>query len=81
MTVRTLFFAAYRDLLGVRSLEVDLPADATVGDLVRALRQRGGAFSALPEDPPVALNRSYVDRGASLSDGDEVAFLPPVAGG
>lgn len=81
VTVRTLFFAAYRDLLGVRSLDVDLAADATVEDLVRTLRDRGGPFSALPADPPVAVNRAYAGPEASLSDGDEVAFLPPVAGG
>lgn len=81
VTVRTLFFAAYRDLLGVRSLDVDLAPEATVEDLVRALRERGGAFSALPDDPPVAVNRAYAGPEASLSDGDEVAFLPPVAGG
>lgn len=81
MTVRTLFFAAYRDLLGVRTLDVELAPESTVEDLVRALRERGGAFSALPADPPVAVNRAHSSPKAPLSDGDEVAFLPPVAGG
>lgn len=81
VTVRTLFFASYRDLLGTRTLEVELSDDATVRDLIAALRGRGGAFAALPADPPVAVNRSYVDPATRLSEGDEVALLPPVAGG
>lgn len=81
VSVRTLFFAAYRDLLGTDSTRVDLPDGATVSDLVRTLRSRGQPFDALPDDPPVAVNRSYATPDERLEDGDEVAFLPPVAGG
>jgi molybdopterin converting factor small subunit len=31
--------------------------------------------------PPAAVNREYVDGETVLRDGDEVSFLPPVAGG
>jgi molybdopterin converting factor small subunit len=31
--------------------------------------------------PPAAVNREYVPASTALNDGDEVAFLPPVAGG
>ena len=31
--------------------------------------------------PPAAVNREYVGADTVLRDGDEVAFLPPVAGG
>ena len=79
--IRTLFFASYRELLGTEELRLDLPCGATVSDLVAALRSRGGAFTVLPSDPAVAVNRSYADRKALLSDGDEVALIPPVAGG
>jgi len=81
VSVEALFFAAYRDLLGTRTLSVDLPAGATVGDLVAALRSRGGAFSALPAEPAVAVNRAYAHLSETLEAGDEVAFIPPVAGG
>lgn len=81
MSVQALFFAAYRDLIGTRTLSVDLPEGSTVGDLVAALRDRGGPFSALPAEPAVALNRAYAALSETLQAGDEVAFIPPVAGG
>lgn len=81
ISVTALFFAAYRDLVGSAALELELPEGASVGDLVRRLRERGHPFDVLPEEPAVALNRKYAPLGARLSAGDEVAFIPPVAGG
>jgi len=79
--VRTLFFAAYRDLLGTSQLDVELDEGATVSDLVEALRGRGAPFDALPPEPAVAVNRTYALMSEPLGAGDEVAFIPPVAGG
>lgn len=81
VAVRTLFFAAYRDLLGTSELDVRLPAGATVADLVTELRGRGGAYASLPARPAVAVNREYAELENPLASGDEVAFIPPVAGG
>lgn len=81
MQVRTLFFASYRDLVGTGSLELQLPQGATVSDLVARLRNRGGPYGTLPPDPAVAVNREYARSDVALKDGDEVAFIPPVAGG
>jgi molybdopterin synthase sulfur carrier subunit len=81
ISVRTLFFAAYRDLVGAPELSVDLGDGATVGDLVAELRGRGSPFDRLPTEPAVAVNRSYAPLTERLGGGDEVAFIPPVAGG
>jgi molybdopterin converting factor subunit 1 len=81
ISVNALFFASYRDLIGTPSLSVELSEGATVGDLVRALRGRGAPFDALPEDPAVAVNRTYAFLDEPLGADDEVAFIPPVAGG
>lgn len=81
MDVQTLFFAAYRDLLETSALDVEVPEGTTVGDLVEQLRARGGAFEELPPDPAVAVNRAYAGPERRLEPGDEVAFIPPVAGG
>ena len=81
MLVRTLFFASYRDALGTDALDVDLPEGASVRELVRSIRARGAPFDRLPPAPAVAVNRTVVRGDARLSNGDEIAFLPPVAGG
>ena len=81
MTVQTLFFAAYRDLVGTSTLDVQLAEGATVADLVRELRGRGAPFDGLPAAPAVAVNRAYAGLDDALGAGDEVAFIPPVAGG
>lgn len=81
MQVRTLFFASYRDLVGASTLELRLPEGSTVSDLVGRIRERGGGYGSLPADPAVAVNREYASSDVALRDGDEVAFIPPVAGG
>ncbi len=81
MRIRLLLFALYRDLAGAGELEVELPPHATAGTLVRMLRARGGGFARLPEAPVLAVNHTYAGLETVLADGDEVALLPPVAGG
>ena len=80
MRVRSLFFASYRDLVGAEELELDLAEGATVRQLVDQVRSRPGA-DAIPETPVVAVNREYASVETPLREGDEVAFIPPVAGG
>lgn len=80
MRVKSLFFAAYRDLVGAEELEIEVPQGCTVQELIQLVRSRPGA-GALPESPPVAVNREYSAASRVLHDGDEVAFIPPVAGG
>ena len=80
MRIRTLLFATYRDLAGTDELEIELPGGATAGDLVDRLRRRQG-LDWLPSDPALAVNQIYAPLSTPLADGDEVALLPPVAGG
>ena len=81
MTVTTLFFASYRDLAGVGELEVELPAGSTVADLIARVQETRPGLAALPAAVAVAVNRQYSALDRALSDSDEVAFIPPVAGG
>ena len=80
-TVNALFFASYRDLVGEGSISVELDSGATVGDLVGELRGRGAPFDVLPAEPAVAVNQTYAFMDEPLGSDDEVAFIPPVAGG
>ena len=69
-------FAALREQAGVRERELELADGARVDDVWAALD-----LGAEPRGLVYAVNRTYVERGAPLSDGDEVALIPPVSGG
>lgn len=80
MSIDVLLFASYADAFGGPTLTVDLPEGATVADLVADLRKRPGAF-ALPSRPLVAVNHRYAKLDMQIHAGDELALIPPVAGG
>jgi sulfur-carrier protein len=80
ITVRVLLFASYSDVLGLDSLELTIENPATVGDALNRLRSLPGG-ERLPAKPLCALNLRHVDTATGLSDGDELAILPPLAGG
>jgi molybdopterin converting factor small subunit len=79
ITVR--LFAAYAEAVGRSSVEISLPDGATVGDLLAEFRRRVPGAGALPERPMCAVNLSHVLSGHPLRNHDEVAILPPLAGG
>ena len=81
MRVRCQFFARYAELLGAQGAPLELLEGATVADAVRAIRTDVPGGSALPERPLVAVNRAHALYDRRLADGDEVALLPPLAGG
>jgi MoaE-MoaD fusion protein len=72
VTVR--LFAGLRERAGTARLVVD--GVERVEDVWAKL-----GLGAEPAGLLYALNREYVDRGAALHDGDEVAVIPPVSGG
>jgi molybdopterin converting factor subunit 1 len=80
MTVTLLLFASYADALGTSSLDMVLPSESTVGELLDAIRSRPGA-ERLPPKPLVAVNQAYAALDLVVREGDEVALIPPVAGG
>jgi molybdopterin synthase catalytic subunit len=83
MVLQVRLFAVLRERAGRDSLEVELAAGATVADALRALGAASEPLAAALEAMPVvmAVNRSYADEEAVLSEGDELALIPPVSGG
>jgi len=81
MRVRLLHFASFREAVGRDQEERDLVEGARVHDLWDALSREVALLRRFPSVPPAAVNREYVESDTVLRDGDEVAFLPPVAGG
>lgn len=78
--VRVRLFGPYREIAGADELVVRLPQGSTVMDLRAELARRLGS-AALLSGMGVALNRRYAAERDVVSEGDEVALIPPVAGG
>lgn len=78
MAVTVLLFASWADALGSK-LTLDLPADARVRDVLRTLGERAAGV-VLPT-PLVAVNQRYARPETPVHEADEVAIIPPVAGG
>lgn len=80
--IKVLFFAQTRELVGVDELEVDATYE-TVEQLRSHLASQTGKWDIALEEGKLlaAVNQSIVPLDSSLSDGDEVAFFPPVTGG
>jgi molybdopterin converting factor subunit 1 len=78
MNVTVRVFAAYADALGAPSVTVSVPDRATVGDLRAAV---AALSTALPPRPLVAVNEVYATDDVAISASDELAVIPPVAGG
>ncbi|HEY0930181.1 MAG TPA: MoaD/ThiS family protein [Gemmatimonas sp.] len=80
MSIPVLLFASYADAFGTRELEVPVEAPCPVQTLVDTLRGMPGG-DRLPPRVLVAVNQRLADTAAVLQPGDEVALIPPVAGG
>jgi molybdopterin converting factor small subunit len=79
-TVTVQLFASYAESFGGRTLEIPLDPGSTVGDLVDNIRSLPGAH-ILPDSPRVAVNRKFASADQLVDAGDEIALIPPVAGG
>jgi molybdopterin converting factor subunit 1 len=80
-TLRVLFFARYAELVGRDEAELTVPTPATVAEVVRQVRLTFPGAAALPEHPLAAVNLRHAPLDAPVRPGDEVALLPPLAGG
>ena len=81
MQVRVRLFAIHRERVGRDHLAVHLDDQATVADLVAHLNRQYPELAALSSTARYAVNREYVPTTHILQDGDEIALIPPVAGG
>ncbi|MFC6618974.1 molybdopterin converting factor subunit 1 [Deinococcus radiophilus] len=77
MAVRVLLFAHLRRQAEQPEFDVQLSEGASVRDLAAQLSEKGLDLTGCM----AAVNETYATPDTALSDGDEVAFLPPVAGG
>ena len=80
MKVKLLFFAVLRDIAGKRDDVVDLPEGTRAAEVWQRFRAQHRELRDYAQ-PMTAINESYADDDQVLRDGDELAFIPPVAGG
>jgi MoaE-MoaD fusion protein len=76
MRIRVRLFAGLRERVGTGENEMELPEGARAKDVWDLLQ-----VGPEPEGLAYAVNREYVEREHPLSDGDELAIIPPVSGG
>ncbi len=82
MNVELRLFAVFRERAGRERLTLELPTGASVTDALAAAQQEPGLGEILERMPVrAAVNREYVGEETLLSDGDEIALIPPVSGG
>lgn len=76
------FFAFLRERLGTDTLDYEFTDEKTVSDIKKKLIARGEPWTLLAEqDVLIAVNQTLTSESSSVSDGDEIAFFPPVTGG
>jgi molybdopterin converting factor small subunit len=80
LTVRVLLFASYAEALGLDSIELTFSGSATIQDVIVQLKALPGG-ELLPAKPLCAINLSQASLDTALKSGDELALLPPLAGG
>lgn len=81
MQVKLLYFAVLRDIIGKRESEVTLAEGTRARDVWQLLRSGHTGLARYEQPPMVAINETWASPDDALHDGDELAFIPPVAGG
>lgn len=77
MSIKVRYFASLKQLVG----HGETSCSATPPLSARVIWQQLNPQLALPENVLAAVNMEYVDLDALVTDGDELAFFPPVTGG
>ena len=81
MRVQVLFFGLLRDIVGAYEDHIDLPSGATLGDVFEHYAASHPRLAEMRASIVLARNQQFARSSACVSDGDEIALLPPVSGG
>ncbi len=81
MQVTVKLFGSIREAAGAKELVVTVPEGSMAADLRRLLARDHPSFEEMADRLRVSVNYEIVGEESPLSEGDEVAFLPPVSGG
>jgi molybdopterin converting factor subunit 1 len=81
MEISVKLFGSLREEAGAREVAFEVASGATVADLREQLSQRFPSVCKLGDRLAASVNFELASGDHVLQAGDEVAFLPPVAGG
>lgn len=81
MQIEVRLFAVARQQIGCESLSLELPGDATIGQLRQRLIDRYPSLAGVATRSMFAIAENYCKDDHPLKDGDLVAWIPPVSGG
>jgi molybdopterin converting factor subunit 1 len=84
MKVKVLYFAKIRQLLNLTKEEIILDTSidsCTVNDVINAVLSLHPSLSVYILTCALSLNQTYATRDELVSEGDEIAIIPPVSGG
>ena len=81
MIIKVEMFAAARELVKERDVELRLPESATVGDLKQELVKRFPQLEELMVRSALSVDQEYALDDTQLRENAEVALIPPVSGG
>lgn len=81
MHVTIRFFAAHREATGVGEYVAEVPEGTHARDMLPLLLQRFPRLERASSSVAFAVNLRQVPAETPLCDGDELALLPPMAGG
>jgi len=79
VTVR--LFARLREIAGAGELALDVEPPADIRAIWTELAHKHPGLAPYASSVSAARNMDYARMDTNVSDGDEIAFLPPVSGG
>jgi len=81
MRIKLRYFAMAREILGKSAEEREVDPGATAGSIFDELIAETSRLQAMKGSVLLMVNQAYVAPDHELSDGDELALIPPVSGG
>ena len=81
MRIHVHFYAQLRDVAGVSDLSLELPEDSSVADVLEELYRLKPMLGAHDKNILIGTGVDFVGRDHLLTEGEDLAIMPPVQGG
>ena len=79
--IKVLFFATLRDRAGIKSIDLEIPAETTVQDLKSIVVDAYPGLKDTMDTVVISINREFAFDESLVPENAEVAMFPPVSGG